>query len=112
MRKKKPINVEIGKQIHNARVERGITQEQLAEALEMSPQYISSVERGASGISLSALKCICNALSVSSDQILFGKPSQTIQPIVEQFADLNESSIHAISSILISIKELMENNQQ
>lgn len=112
MRKKKPINVEIGKQIHNARVERGITQEQLAEALEMSPQYISSVERGASGISLSALKSICSILSVSSDQIIFGKPSNTIQPIVEQFADLGESEIHTISGILKSIKMLMENTQR
>ena len=47
----------------------------LAEKIEVSPQYISDLERGVVGIALPTLKKLCCVLGVSSDQILFGKQS-------------------------------------
>ena len=65
MRVKKEINIQIGEQIKTAR-------EQLAERVEVSPQYISDLERGVVGISIPTLKRVCTTLGVSSDLILFG----------------------------------------
>lgn len=77
MREKKEINVEIGARIKQAREQAGMTQERLAERLECSPQFVSDMERGVVGISLTTLKNLCLVLGVSSDSILFGTESET-----------------------------------
>ena len=76
MREKKEINIQIGEQVRIAREQAKLTQEALAERIEVSPQYISDLERGVVGIALTTLKKLCCALGVSSDQILFGTQSQ------------------------------------
>ncbi len=80
MKAKKEINVSIGEQIKQARERALMTQEQLAENIEVSPQYISDLERGLVGISIVKLKCLCTTLSVTSDQILF--PSQERNDVI------------------------------
>lgn len=72
MREKKEINIQIGEQVRIAREYAKLTQEQFAERIEVSPQYISDLERGVVGISIPTLKRACVTLGVSSDQILFG----------------------------------------
>lgn len=72
MRERKEINVQIGERIKEARENAKLTQEQLAERVNVSPQYVSDLERGVVGVSISTLKRICSSLGVSSDQILFG----------------------------------------
>lgn len=76
MRQKKDINIQIGEQVRQAREHTKLTQEQLAEHLDVSPQYISDLERGVVGISIATLKKLCGILAVSSDQILFGSKTQ------------------------------------
>lgn len=72
MREKKEINIYIGEQIRQARETAGLTQEQFSEQIDVSPQYISDLERGVVGISVATLKRACVVLGVSSDRILFG----------------------------------------
>lgn len=76
MREKKEINIQIGEQVRLAREQAKLTQEALAEKIEVSPQYISDLERGVVGVALPTLKKLCCALGVASDQILFGTQSQ------------------------------------
>lgn len=76
MREKKEINIQIGEQVRIAREQARLTQEGLAERIEVSPQYISDLERGVVGIALPTLKKLCRSLGVASDQILFGKKNQ------------------------------------
>ena len=73
MREKKEINIQIGKQVKLAREKSRLTQEQLAEQLECTPQYLSDLERGVVGISVALLKRLCVVLGVSSDDILFAE---------------------------------------
>lgn len=72
MRVKKQINIEVGEQIRAAREQAHLTQEQLAEKIDVSVQFVSDLERGVVGISLTTLKKTCTALGVTSDQLLFG----------------------------------------
>ena len=76
MREKKEINIQIGERVRIAREHAKLTQEILAEKIEVSPQYISDLERGVVGIALPTLKNLCLSLGVSSDQILFGEQSK------------------------------------
>ena len=71
MREKKELNVKIGERIRRARTDAHVTQERLAEMIDVSPQYISDLERGVVGISVATLRRVCTALRVSSDSILF-----------------------------------------
>ena len=57
----------IGARIKAAREKAGMTQEDLAAALEMSPTHISVIERGVKSPKLETLVNIANALNVSSD---------------------------------------------
>ena len=66
MREKKDINIQV------AREQAGYTQDTLSEMLGKTPNHLSAVERGASGISLEALQRLCRLLGVSADRIIFG----------------------------------------
>ena len=60
----------IGARIKAAREKAGMTQEDLAAALEMSPTHISVIERGVKSPKLETLVRIANTLKVSSDMLL------------------------------------------
>lgn len=63
------VEKKIGKQIQALRKKRGMTQEQLAEKVELSTNYLSAVERGINALSLDKLVEIMNCLECSADEI-------------------------------------------
>lgn len=62
----------IGSNIKRARLLKGLTQEALSEKLNTSTNFISLVERGASGVSLTNLVDLCNILKVDISFIFEG----------------------------------------
>ena len=109
MRVKKQVNIEIGEQIKLAREQAKLTQEQFAEKIEVSPQYVSDLERGVVGISISTLKRACVALGVSSDQILFGRKSEDRAAIIhEKCKSLNDEQFVILSEIAGKFVEAVE----
>ena len=83
MRPKKEINIQVGEQVKRAREKSGLTQEQFAELIDKTPQFVSDLERGVSGISLETLKLICEKLCVSSDSILFSGSKEYDKQVLE-----------------------------
>ncbi len=73
MQAKKPINVRVGGNIQRLREEHHYTQEELSEKIGVTPNHLSAIERGVSGISLELLEKLCEVLSVTADHILFGR---------------------------------------
>ncbi len=67
----KDIKVEqsIGKRIQKIRKEKGYTQQQFAEKIGLSTNYLSDIERGKSSTRLDKLVDIINALGCSADDI-------------------------------------------
>ena len=63
---------EIGGRINVCRKEQGLTQEVLAERMEVSVQMISNLELGKKAIRPENLVKLCDALNVSADYILRG----------------------------------------
>lgn len=84
-KQKKPLNIAIGNNIRAAREESHLTQEEFAELIDLGSKHISKIECGAIGITVARVRKICEVLSISSDDILFGR----IEPIPEAqyFAD-------------------------
>ena len=94
MREKKEVNIQIGEQIKLAREGVKMTQEQLAERVSVSPQYVSDLERGVVGVSIPTLKRICTTLGVTSDQILFGtQPESSFSSILVKCKSLSQKQI-------------------
>ena len=52
----------IGKRIQEFRKKRGMTQEELSEIIDISPHYLSALERGIYNIKLETLVKILNCL--------------------------------------------------
>ena len=109
MRMKKEINIQTGEQIKLAREQSKLTQEQFAERIDVSPQYISDLERGVVGVSVATLKRICTVLGVSSDQILFGKQTENRATIIaDKCKSLSEHQYLLLSDIISKYVEAIE----
>lgn len=63
---------EIGKRVAQMRRAKKMTQEKLAETLEVTPKHISHVERGCGALSISAMIEICRIFGCSLDYLVFG----------------------------------------
>lgn len=75
----------IGKRIKEYREKRGLTQEALAELVDLSTGYLSAVERGVGLPSVETLVAIMNCIGASADQI---------------FADVVENAYSTSASLL------------
>lgn len=62
--------IAVGKRIKLARERRGMTQEELAERIDISASHMSVVERGKKGLRLETLVNVANALDVSPNELL------------------------------------------
>ena len=60
----------MGDRIREARKAKGLTQEQLAEALELSVEFVGHIERGSKKPSIDVFKKIIEVLDVSADYLL------------------------------------------
>lgn len=69
MQNKNSIEKIIGKRIQIIRKSKGYTQQQFAEMVDLSPNYLSDIERGKSSTRLDKLVAIINALECSADDV-------------------------------------------
>ena len=112
MREKKEINIQIGEQIKAAREQARLTQEQLAERIDVSAQYVSDLERGVVGLSILTLKKVCFSLGVSSDQILFGtRPENDFSLIADRCRTLSGAQFTLLAKIIESYIEAVNLGQ-
>lgn len=63
------IQKSIGKNIQFFRKRKGLTQEQLAEKISLSPNHLSAIERGVYQVKLDTLVEIMNCLDCSADDL-------------------------------------------
>ena len=70
MKEKKEIHIIVGQRIKSARKVADLTQEELAEQVGISPKFLSDIERGRVGMSITSLSRFCDVLHVSSDYLL------------------------------------------
>ena len=97
------LNIDIGKRLREQREHLQITREKLCEMIDVSPQYLSQVERGAKGLSIEKLLVVCDGLGLSTDYVLRGVDILTdISPVVAVFATLDEAHVPLAENILKS----------
>lgn len=60
----------LGAQVREVRRSRGLTQEALAEQLEMTPRYLAGVERGERNLTLDSVDALAKQLGVDARSLL------------------------------------------
>ena len=61
---------DVGQRIKRLRMEKGLTQERLSEAIGVGPSHMSHIESGSTVPSLEVFIAILNALDCSADELL------------------------------------------
>jgi len=77
----------LGYRIKTMRQGLGITQEELAHKLEVTPQHISAIELDKRVPSLNFLARLADQLDVTTDYLITGKQRGAIDPIIAIMAD-------------------------
>ncbi len=81
----------IGSRIKQARLAKNMTQEDLADKIDISVAFLSRVERGNSHINLKRLNQLCGLLDVSEGYLLNGASSSSENYLDKEFTDLIKS---------------------
>ena len=101
----------IGTRIKKLRLEKKMTQAQLAESVGVGTTHISHIETGNTVASLDVLVGIINTLGCSADELLCNEITKD-RPIlhnwlIELVEDCSDLEIKLISDMVISMKESM-----
>ena len=78
----------IGKRLKQARLDSGLTQEMLAEKLNVSVAFLSRLETGSSHVNLNRLEQICRITGVSEGYILNGVAEESSGYLTQEFSEL------------------------
>ena len=97
---------EIGIRINMRRRELRLTQEQLAEAMDVSVQMISNLELGKKAIRPENIVKLCSALSVSADYVLRGVNTQVeLTDFMKNFEKLSFENQSLVESLVRAINK-------
>ena len=95
--------------IRNERKNKRITQEELAEMLEVSPTHVKHIESGHRKPSIEILFELAKILNISLDEVVFPKnrtPNDATRGKIERLLDVSdESSLQFILSVLEAPRE-------
>ena len=77
---------DVGLRIKETRETKGLTQEELAALVDLSPTHISVIERGQKVPKLDTFVAIANALDVSADSLLRDVVAQSVNGVVNNLS--------------------------
>lgn len=105
MTENKQFLIAMGERLAIRRKELKITQEQLAEATDLSLQSISCIELGKKAIRPENLYKICRVLDISADYVLTGERTQKqLEGTVRKLAALSENDLKLIEAMIDRLK--------
>lgn len=91
----------IGQKLRAARLRKGLTQEQLAEAVGVGVTHISHLETGAGTVSLKVFIAMLNRLECSADEVLC-KEITRAKPYVDSW----------LADLVAAMKQTLRRNKQ
>lgn len=101
---------DIGKRIRERRKQLNLTQEQLAELIDVTPQMISTAENGSKGIRPENIIKLGKALNISCDYLLTGhSSSRDFDNLTKGIGKLSEDEIDKLIELLYLLKNISGN---
>lgn len=109
--------ISIGGRIRKQREFLGLTREQFAEKLDITPKFCSDIELGIKGMSVPTLCRIADTLSLSTDYILFGKRTKKDQPnsletIAPMLESLTSAQLPYVEAVLKTVIQAMNHREE
>ncbi len=97
----------VGRRIQNIRLRKGFTQEQVAERMEISPKYLSSIERGKENPTLKTLIRLCVSLDVELSEIFHQveteDPAKTRALLLSLVDEANADQLKLVLKMLLAV---------
>ena len=102
----------IGERIRKSRAEKNLTQEILAEKLNVSVTYISRIECGTTHLNLSRLSEICSILNIDEGTILNGTSTDAKSYLYNEFTELLKDCPKETRKLIYEIAKLVIQQQK
>ena len=103
----------IGQRIKQARLAKNLTQENLAEQIDVSVAFLSRVERGSSHINLKRLDQLCGLLDVTEGYLLNGASNNSTNYLNKEFSELLKNCSPDTQKLIYNVAKVIvdsENN--
>ena len=100
----------IGERIKQARKACNMTQEVLAEKMDVSIAFLSRIERGSSQINLKRLSQICNILGTTEGKILNGVSSNSTTYLDSELSNILKNCSPEKTKLIYDIAKVIANN--
>lgn len=102
----------IGERIRKSRLNKKMTQEKLAEELDVSVAFVSRIERGSAHLNLRRLSEICAILDIDEGSILNGTSKESKNYLSEEFGKLLKNAPTDKQRLIFDIARLIINNDK
>ena len=86
------IKKELGEKIRRVRKRKGLTQEQLAEIINISSRNLSNIELGINFPKAETLEKILDALNISTEELFANNHIKSSKELIEKITELVKSS--------------------
>ena len=93
----------LGERIREERLKRRLTQEKLAEAVDISTTYIGQIERGEKSLTLDTFVGIANCLELSMDYLLRDSLIISEKDLSDDWAQLTAGRSNAEKKMMMEI---------
>lgn len=104
---------EIGKRIRKYRKLKNLSQEQLAEKINISTTHMSHIETGSTKLSLQVLVDLATILEVNTDNLIFEKKGEsTNKKINDILSEGDEKQIAFITDIIKTTKDALDKYEE
>lgn len=97
----------IGQRLKRARKNLRMTQQELAEKLNISIAYVSRIERGSSKISLTRLTEFCSVLEISEGEVLNGVSNSDLNYLSDEFNDIFNKCSYKKQLLILKLSKLI-----
>lgn len=101
----------IGSRLKQARINAGLTQQELAEKTNLSIAFISRIERGSSHINLKRLSEFCSILNVSEGYILNGVADSDENYLYDEFNDILKKCSPEKQKLIYKISKMIAEDE-
>lgn len=101
----------IGKRIKAKRTAAHLTQEQLAEYLNISVAFLSRVERGSTAINLKRLTQIADILGISPAELLTGSNTNSKEYLKLEFSEVLDKCNSKQQKLIYQISEIVSKTE-
>ena len=101
----------LGKRIKEERLKQDLTQEKLAESVNLTGVYISHIETGTTKPSLETLVNLCNVLNVTPDFLLFDSLHKSKEYLNDEIAGLLKKCTVDDMKLIVRLIEAVISNK-